>query len=341
MTHITEAIEDDIERIRERMGTSIERLGSELNPGRMIKSAFGTEGTSGNETLDMVATKARENPIPTALVGIGLLGIFLSRGHKGSGAKPAQRSSTRGQTGEPSERVGKHLADLQEGADQAIESASNKVATANAHVKSEVKAAKNSLENASTRLATSISENATAAKDAISTGAEDASIRAAAARKLAAEKLRQVPADTTVKAKGAVDWVKENPVPAGLMALAAGAALSSFFTTRSSGKQPATDEPRATHNDEIATSPARIGDLADEGLTQITPKRETQPRQRKKVAKASTPSKTTKRSAPKKSTGTPKAGTSKAMNGTDQTATAAAKKNEHARKQAEKTIHNG
>ena len=55
----------------------------------------------------------------------------------------------------------------------------------------------------------------------------------AAKSEQAADTVRRAPTLAKGKAEGAKDWVVENPIAAGLFAVAAGAAISSFFASRS------------------------------------------------------------------------------------------------------------
>lgn len=87
MSHETEHLRHDIEHRRERMSDTLDQLGDRLNPSRIkqqVKSNI-REATVGrvenmarqaadrvNETRDGVLDKIRENPIPAAMIGIGL-----------------------------------------------------------------------------------------------------------------------------------------------------------------------------------------------------------------------------------------------------------------------------
>lgn len=87
MSQETEQLRHDIEHRRERMSDTLDQLGDRLNPNRIkqqVKSNI-REATVGrvenmarhaadrvNETRDGVLDRIRENPIPAAMIGIGL-----------------------------------------------------------------------------------------------------------------------------------------------------------------------------------------------------------------------------------------------------------------------------
>jgi hypothetical protein len=92
-TQESDDIQDDIHRTRERIDETLEAIKEQLSPGELMKQLFGyfRQGKDGGgmhvrekarekagEALSSVARAVKENPIPAALIGIGLLGMVKS-----------------------------------------------------------------------------------------------------------------------------------------------------------------------------------------------------------------------------------------------------------------------
>jgi hypothetical protein len=86
----SDEIQDDIHRTRERIDETLEAIKEQLSPGELIRQLFGyfRPGQNGGgmhmrerarekagDMMSSVARVIKENPIPAALIGIGLLGI--------------------------------------------------------------------------------------------------------------------------------------------------------------------------------------------------------------------------------------------------------------------------
>lgn len=77
----TAEIESEIHRTRDRMGHELEAIGDKFRPERIkqrAKEAMSRKGAS-------VFRTAKENPIPTALVALGLTMLFKARGKHNNG----------------------------------------------------------------------------------------------------------------------------------------------------------------------------------------------------------------------------------------------------------------
>lgn len=80
----TDALESDIRRTRERMGEDIEALGDKLSPSRIKDRAKETVKRKTREAGQSLIRSARENPIPAAMVAVGLTWLMRVR-KKGNG----------------------------------------------------------------------------------------------------------------------------------------------------------------------------------------------------------------------------------------------------------------
>src|SRR5688572_13317075 len=86
MNDETRALRDDIRDTRERMSGTLDELGERLNPHRLkqqakesIKDAtIGRVTNMASNARHGVADTIRENPIPAAMIGIGLGWLFFN-----------------------------------------------------------------------------------------------------------------------------------------------------------------------------------------------------------------------------------------------------------------------
>src|SRR3712207_2869243 len=108
------AIRAEIHETRERMGDTIEQIGERLNPNRLkeqvkenIRDAtigrVETMATNAvervNETRRTFANTVRENPIPAAMVGIGLGWLIFNQRRQQQGGSTARYGSASVRTG--------------------------------------------------------------------------------------------------------------------------------------------------------------------------------------------------------------------------------------------------
>ena len=72
-------IEADIRRTRDRMGDDIEAIGDKLSPDRIKQRAKQAVSRKTRETGQNIWRTAKENPVPTAIVALGLTLLFRAR----------------------------------------------------------------------------------------------------------------------------------------------------------------------------------------------------------------------------------------------------------------------
>jgi ElaB/YqjD/DUF883 family membrane-anchored ribosome-binding protein len=87
-----EEIEDDLERTRAEVSSTIDAIQSKLTPGQMMDQAFAYARTSLPADFGVnLANSVRDNPMPVALVGVGIAWLMASgRSH----AQPRIRHQT-------------------------------------------------------------------------------------------------------------------------------------------------------------------------------------------------------------------------------------------------------
>lgn len=87
MTRSTREIERDVERTRSDIEDTVEALRDKMSIGQIVdEAAHYFRDSGGTEVLNNFAAQARANPMPLALVGIGLAWLMSGRG------QPAMRS---------------------------------------------------------------------------------------------------------------------------------------------------------------------------------------------------------------------------------------------------------
>jgi ElaB/YqjD/DUF883 family membrane-anchored ribosome-binding protein len=77
-----EEIEDDIERTRAHVGATIEAIQSKLTPGQMMDEALGwlRDNTGVREFGSNLGRNVRDNPMPVALIGLGVAWMMVGGG---------------------------------------------------------------------------------------------------------------------------------------------------------------------------------------------------------------------------------------------------------------------
>jgi hypothetical protein len=105
-----DAIQADIHRTREQIDQTLHAVEQKLSPGELLQevmSFFGQKGGSldvsskAGDLLSGVARMIKENPVPSALIGIGLLGLA-----RDSSSHDGQRSSLGGKLEHAAQTVG-------------------------------------------------------------------------------------------------------------------------------------------------------------------------------------------------------------------------------------------
>ena len=89
-TNDTDQIERDLAQTRERMDRRLDELGDRLAPNQLVNDALAhVTGGNGADFTSTLVAKAKANPIPAALTGIGIAWLLASSQNKQSRARPA------------------------------------------------------------------------------------------------------------------------------------------------------------------------------------------------------------------------------------------------------------
>lgn len=286
MARDPDRIEDEIEVTRARIESRLEALSSQFTPANIVERALGTDDLGSHDSLEAIAHKARQSPISAALIGAGLVGLFLAgrnetpstKIHRESARQPAANLPS--DEADPAKRVSSHIDRLEDAARSGAGDVKRTAADA----------------------VDSIKQGAKSARDTMTGAVDSVSSTVGNAAESAIEAARAAPVRARAQSEMAVDWIKENPLPAGLMALAAGAALSSLFAARRAGDLPA-DRYRASrelHEEARQEEELRAMRRADaEHLARNAPKPAAEPRKPATKSKKTAGARTRKPAAAK------------------------------------------
>lgn len=227
MARDPDRIEEEIAVTRARIESRLDGLSDQFTPSRVVERALGTGDLNSYDSLEAIVEKARKNPIAASLIGAGLVGLFLAGRRDDEPEAYPQPVVTRAPEGDveahgrhpvdPARRVGEHISALGDAVESGRENVSQSARS----------------------VSESARETASSIKDSVSGAAEGLSESVSHAAGRAREVARAAPVRARAQTEVAVDWVRENPLPAGLFAVAAGAAISSYFAVRRSNDAPA------------------------------------------------------------------------------------------------------
>jgi len=93
----TDRIEADIARTRARMDDRLDQLQDHLSPKQMLNDAFAYfRGGDGSAVMSDLFARARANPMPLALVGVGIAWLMASNASGGAAPLVAKHGNTAG-----------------------------------------------------------------------------------------------------------------------------------------------------------------------------------------------------------------------------------------------------
>ncbi|MEL6750736.1 MAG: DUF3618 domain-containing protein [Pseudomonadota bacterium] len=231
-----ERIENEIESTRSRIEARLDALTQEFSPSTLMDRALGVnEAHPDQDTFGLMVERARSNPFSAAMIAAGLAGMVLN--------KPAARPVTSSDehhpiepySADPAERIGHHIDTLETQANALSESAKSTASGVADTVSSAFSGAVDTVTGAVSSARAKVSSSA----DEASRGYEQTRRDAIARGRDLRESAREAPAQAKASAGLAADWVRANPLPAGLFALAAGATIASVFAAQN------TNSPRA------------------------------------------------------------------------------------------------
>lgn len=86
MTKTAEDVEREVEASRGNLDRTVEALKGKMTPGQLFDEAAHAMGGAGQEMFSKFVDQAKENPMPLAVMGLGLAWL-MSTSNKG-GARP-------------------------------------------------------------------------------------------------------------------------------------------------------------------------------------------------------------------------------------------------------------
>jgi ElaB/YqjD/DUF883 family membrane-anchored ribosome-binding protein len=113
-------IEHEIEETRARMGRTIEEIRKDLSPGQLVDQALhyfreGRVGEVAGSMASSVGSVVKENPMPTALVGIGLTWLAVSSYRQKSSSSSSVREPVAGRIFSATSEASNPTSELSEG----------------------------------------------------------------------------------------------------------------------------------------------------------------------------------------------------------------------------------
>jgi hypothetical protein len=94
MSISSEEAERDVEASRGELDRTVEALKDKMTPGQLLDETMRTMGDTGGQIFSKFVDQAKENPMPLAVMGLGLAWLMSSNGKGGAGraATPYARS---------------------------------------------------------------------------------------------------------------------------------------------------------------------------------------------------------------------------------------------------------
>jgi hypothetical protein len=83
-------LEHEVDQVRERLGRTVDALGSRFSPGEVIDQALGMAREHGGEFGINLGTQAKNNPVPLLLAGVGITWLMAAS------SKPPYRETNGG-----------------------------------------------------------------------------------------------------------------------------------------------------------------------------------------------------------------------------------------------------
>ncbi|MEM8750643.1 MAG: DUF3618 domain-containing protein [Pseudomonadota bacterium] len=305
-----EALEDEIEATRNRIESRLENLTESVAPSRLLDNALGSNAGSAGDSLNALITKAKSSPVSAALIGAGLVSLFLAEKNDRprSRYEPVDDPHVHGFNDDASaeERLAHNAEALKIKARGIKTNAAASASDLAESATDNLKAAKDSVVDTVSSAKRKISEAAAASADR----AADLGQAASTGLKKVSHSTKKAPVRAKAGADHAIGWAKENPVPAGLMALAAGAGISALLTSRKTNRpSSALEASRSLHEEARSEEVSASNEIFDD----VQPIQKAEKPKAKAASKKKTAAK--KRASTKKTSSEPKAALSK-MNGT-------------------------
>ncbi|MDF2370446.1 MAG: hypothetical protein P1V21_06570 [Rhizobiaceae bacterium] len=289
MTYRTEQIEDAIENTRSRIDSRLDQMGDTFSPAGFLSNLLGEDGQPASNIGASLVNKARENPFSALLVGAGLAGFFMAGRARSNGQQDVHPQRPLGEThvdpivsGDPAERVGQRVHDLKNQAEGIRDGVADSVEDLNRAAKDGMDLARSAVRSSFDDVSDKVTDMAGKTADAVNQTSSQAKERGRdyadrlhSKANAAGRAVRKQADRSRDGVETAANWVKDNPIPAGLMALAAGAAAASILAAKrpvtgqakntqsgahSSGEDTANEQSNASARQRQAEPEPKVGD---------------------------------------------------------------------------------
>ena len=231
-------LQDEIEVLQNRMAERLDRVTTAFTPQNLIAQVTGERNPDMFTTLDTVVDTARRNPVAAALIGAGMAQLLL--GGRRDDPREEQRMAMMrsgeygvegmGADGRLFAASGTESLNEYDDAYGDDMGASRDMARDPETVEGMERSVRKLQDRAAARLS--------AATSALSGMYRGGRTRAEGVYDRTRRTLVRTERDDGMVEPGAVDWVKENPVPIGLAALAVGALAAGYYTASKPKPQP-------------------------------------------------------------------------------------------------------
>ena len=226
-------LQDEIELLQNRMADRLDRVSSAFTPQNMIAQVTGEKNPDIFTTIDTVADAARRNPIAAGLIGAGMVALLFNSRKTLPEPDPEVLARERAVYG-----VEGVTADGRRFAPSGVRGADGRVHPSDEAVglhgdigdpdvddRAPEPDSIDGVEHRVKRLQDRAAARLSAASHAVSDAYDEGRARVRSSYESARSRFSSDPNSPT-----AMDWVRENPVPLGLAALAAGAVAAGYYT---------------------------------------------------------------------------------------------------------------
>lgn len=108
-------VEREVETSRNDLDRTLEALKDKMSPGQLFDEASKAMGATGQQVFSKFMEQAKENPMPLAVMGVGLAWLMTSSGHRGTSRAYEPRSFAsdgHGGIGQAAHNLGDKASDL-------------------------------------------------------------------------------------------------------------------------------------------------------------------------------------------------------------------------------------
>ena len=89
MTKTAADVEREVEASRGNLDRTVDALRDKMTPGQLFDEASRAMGGAGRQVMTKFVDQAKENPMPLAVMGLGLAWLMTTSGARGAGSAPA------------------------------------------------------------------------------------------------------------------------------------------------------------------------------------------------------------------------------------------------------------